>query len=175
MSFQVEVLMERDRPTGRHRLASPAFPAEVAKASRESRKVMRWPMMVAAGLVLLALTGTLAVLVILRPAASSAALLVCGALLLWRTLRPGKSYDSAMGWVNRFGIIAGVAGELLSLTLFRAGASPVPSWLWVATDALGVGGAIGLGVALASSTAVVVLTFLHASATFRQPESRGQH
>jgi hypothetical protein len=169
MSFPVEVLMERDRPTSRHRLASPAFPAEVAKASRESRKVMRWPMMIAAGLILLALTGTIAVLVLLRPMAAAAALVICGALLLFRTRHPGRSYDRSIGWVYRYGILGGIVGELASQTLFRTGPSLSPSWLWVATDALGVGGAIGLGVALASSASVVVLTFLRASASLRDP------
>jgi hypothetical protein len=173
MSTQVEALMERDQAAGRHRLAYPAVPAEVAKASQEARRAMRWPMMIAAGLVLLALTGTLAVLVVLRPGASSAALLVCGALLLWQIRRPGRSYDSATGWVYRFGILGGIAGELLSLTLLRAGANPIPSWLSIATDALGVGGAIGLGVALASSSTVVVLTFLYVTTSLRQPRAEG--
>lgn len=162
--------MERDEAAGRHRLAYPAFPAEVAKASQDARQAMRWPMMVTAGLVLLGLTGTLAVLVVLRPGAAAAALLVSGALLLFRTRRPGRSYDSAIGWVYRFGILGGIGGELLSQTLLPAGASPVQSWLWVATDALGVGGAIGLGVALASSAAVVVLTFIQATASMGQDQ-----
>lgn len=161
--------MDQDKSTSRHRLASPAFPAEVAKASQETRKAMRWPMMIAAGLILLALTGTIAVLVILRPPAAAAALVICGALLLFRTRRPGRSYDRSIGWVYRYGILGGIVGELASQTLFRAGAGPVHSWLWIATDALGVGGAIGLGVALASSASVVVLTFLHASAALRDP------
>lgn len=152
----------------RHRLAYPAFPAEVAKASRQVRKAMRWPMMATAGVVLLALTGTIAVLVAFRPAAAAAALLVCGLLLLFRTRHPGRSYDSSIGWVYRYGILGGIAGELVARTLL-VGASPIPSWLWVATDALGVGGAIGLGVALASSASVVVLTFLHAAASLRHP------
>ena len=169
MSSPVEALVERGESMDRHRLAYPAFPAEVAKASQEARKAMRWPMIVTAGGILVGLTGTVAVLVILRPMAAAAALVVCGALLLLRTRRPGKSYDASIGWVYRFGVIAGVAGELASQTLFRAGATPVPSWLWIATDALGVGGAIGLGVALASSSSVVVLTFLYASAARYRP------
>jgi hypothetical protein len=132
---------------------------------------MRWPMMIAAGLILLALTATTAVLVLLRPVAAGAALVLCGALLLFRTRHPGRSYDRSIGWVYRYGILGGIVGELASQTLFRAGADPVPSWLWAATDALGVGGAIGLGVALASSSSVVVLTFLHASASLRDPDS----
>ena len=130
---------------------------------------MRWPMVVTAGAVLLGLTGTIAVLVVLRPAAAAAALLVCTTLLLFRTRRPGRSYDSSIGWVYRYGILGGIAGELISRTLFHSGAGPIPSWLWLATDALGVGGAIGLGVALASSASVVVLTFLHATASLRHP------
>ena len=161
--------MEQDEAVVRHRLAYPAFPAAVAHASQQARKAMRWPMMVTAGLVLLALTGTVAILLILRPTAAAAALIVCGALLLFRTRRPGRSYDSSMGWVYRCGILGGIAGELAAQTLLKAGASPIPSWLSVATDALGVGGAIGLGVALASSASVVVLTFLHAAASLRQP------
>lgn len=159
--------MDRDKATSRHRLASPAFPAEVAKASRETRRAMRWPMMITAGLILLALTGTIAVLIVLRPTAAAAALVMCGALLLFRTRRPGQSYDRSIGWVYRYGILGGIVGEFSSQTLFRTGPSPVPTWLWVASDAFGVGGAIGLGVALASSASVVVLTFLHASASFR--------
>jgi len=169
MSSPVEVLMEQDEAVVRHRLAYPAFPAAVAHASQQARKAMRWPMMVTAGLILLALTGTVAILLILRPTAAAAALIVCGALLLFRTRRPGRSYDSSMGWVYRCGILGGIAGELAAQTLLKAGASPIPSWLSVATDALGVGGAIGLGVALASSASVVVLTFLHAAASLRQP------
>ena len=155
------------KATGRHRLAYPACPADVAGASREARRAMRWPMTIAAGMILLVLSGTVAVMVLLRPASAAAALIVCGALLLFRTRHPGRSYDHAIGWVYRYGILGGVAGEAIAQTIFRAGPSPVPSWLWVATDALGVGGAIGLGVALASSSAVVVLTFLFASASFR--------
>ena len=162
--------MEPETAAVRHRLAYPACPAEVAKASQDARKAMRWPMMVTAGMVLLALTGTLAVLIVLRPGAAAASLLVSGALLLLRTRRPGRSYDSAIGWVYRFGILGGVAGELVSQTILRAGVSPIPSWQWLATDALGVGGAIGLGVALASSAAMVVLTFIHATASFRQAQ-----
>jgi hypothetical protein len=168
MSSSVEVLAERGEAAVRHRLAYPAFPSEVAQASREARKTMRRPMMAAAGVLLLGLTGTLAVLVALRPASAAAALLVCVSLLLFRTRHPGRSYDSSIGWVYRYGILGGVAGELAARTVF-AGASPIPSWLWVATDALGVGGAIGLGVALASSASVVVLTFLYATASLRQP------
>jgi hypothetical protein len=168
-------MVQGEESVRRHPLAYPAFPSEVAKASQEARRAMRWPMMVTAGLVLLGLTGTLAVMIVLRPAASATALLVCGALLLLRTRRPGRSYDSAIGWVYRFGILGGVVGEVLANTVFRAGASPVPSWLWVATDALGVGGAIGLGVALASSAAVVVLTFLNAAASLRQPQAEPNH
>jgi hypothetical protein len=168
MMSQVDVLNERDALV-RHRLAYPAFPAEVANASRHARKAMRWPMMVTAALILLGLTATVAILVVLRPASAAAALIVCGGLLLFRTRHPGRSYDSSIGWVYRYGILAGFAGELAALTLFKAGASPIPSWLWVATDALGVGGAIGLGVALAASASVVVLTFLHAAASLRQP------
>jgi hypothetical protein len=175
MSTQVEPMVQGEESVRRHPLAYPARPAEVAKASEEARRAMRWPMMVTAGLVLLALTGTLAVLIVLRPEASSAALLVCGALLLFRTRRPGRSYDSSIGWVYRFGILGGIAGELLAQTIFRAGVSPVPSWPWLATDALGVGGAIGLGVALASSAAVVVLTFLNAAASLRQPQAEPNH
>lgn len=167
MSSQVEVLLERNEAPVRHRLAYPACPAEVAKASREARKAMRWPLILAGGLILLALTGSLAVLVILRPAAAASALLISGALLLFRTLRPGRSYDHAVGWVYRFGILAGIAGELASQAFFRVSPTPIPSWLAIATDALGIGGAIGLGVALASSSAVVVLTFMHASASLR--------
>ena len=173
MSSQVEVLLERNEAPSRHRLAYPAFPDEVAKASRETRKAMRWPLMVAGGLILLALTGTLAVLVILRPAAAASALIVSGALLLLRARRPRRSYDQAIGWVYRFGILAGIGGELASQTILRVGPTPFPSWPAIATDALGIGGAIGLGVALASSSAVVVLTFLHASASLRSTtESR---
>ena len=169
MSSPVEALIERGEAMDRHRLAYPAFPAEVAKASQEARKAMRWPMIVTASGVLLCLTGTVAILVVLRPMAAAVALAVCGALLLFRTRRPGKSYDASIGWVYRFGIVGGVAGELASQTLFRAGASPIPSWLWTATDALGVGGAIGLGVALASSASVVALTFLYAAAARYRP------
>jgi hypothetical protein len=172
MSPQVDALIEGEKATGRHRLAYPAFPAQVAQASQEARRAMRWPLMVAAGLVLLALTGTLAVLVVLRPGAAAAALLVSGALLLFRTRHPGRSYDSATGWVYRLGILGGASGELLSQISSRAGAHPVPSWLSIATDALGVGGAIGLGVALATSAAVVVLTFIHAAATFGKTGQR---
>jgi hypothetical protein len=128
---------------------------------------MRWPMTIVAGTILLALTATVAVLVLLRPAAAAASLIVCGVLLLHRARHPGRSYDHSIGWVYRSGILGGVAGEVVAQTVFRAGASPVPSWLWVASDALGVGGAIGLGVALASSSSVVVLAFLSASASFR--------
>jgi hypothetical protein len=167
MSAQAEILNKRDDAVARHRLAYPAFPAEVANASRQARKAMRWPMVATAMLILLGLTATIAVLVVLRPASAAAALIVSGGLLLFRTRRPGQSYDSSIGWVYRYGIIAGVAGELAAITLFKSGATPIPSWLWVATDALGVGGAIGLGVALAGSASVVVLTFLHAAATLR--------
>ena len=167
MSSQVDVLMERGEAPSRHRLAYPAFPTEVANASREVRRAMRWPMTVAAGMILLALTGTVAALVLLRPLAAAASLIVCGALLVFRSRHPGRSYDHSIGWVYRYGILGGIAGELSLQTIFRAGATPVPSWFGVATDALGVGGAIGLGVALASSSAVVVLTFLYASASFR--------
>ena len=167
MSSPVDVLPEREVATPRHRLAYPAFPAEVAKASRETRRAMRWPIMLTASFILLALTGTLAVLLLLRPASAATALLICGAALLFRTRHPGKSYDHAVGWVYRYGILAGIAGELASQTMFRAGGSPIPSSLMFATDALGVGGAIGLGVALASSASVVVLTFLQASASLR--------
>jgi hypothetical protein len=128
--------------------------------------------MMAAGLLLLALTGTLAVLILLRPGAAAAALVVSGALLLVRTLRPARSYDSAVGWVYRLGILGGAVGELLSQTLFGAGAHPVSSWLALAAGALGIGGAIGLGVALASSSTVVVLTFLHVTASFKGTADR---
>ena len=168
MSSSVDALAGRDETFVRHRLAYPAFPAEVAKASRQARKAMRWPMMATAGAILLALSGTIAVLVILRPAAAAAALLVCGILLLFRTRQPGRSYDSSIGWVYRYGILGGIAGELAARTLL-GGTSPIVSWLPIATDALGVGGAIGLGVALASSASVVVLTFLHATASLRHP------
>lgn len=172
MSPQVEALVEGEETAERHRLAYPAFPAQVAQASDDARRAMRWPLMLAAGLILLALTGTMAVLVVLRPGAAAGALLVCGMLLLLRTRRPGRSYDSSVGWVYRFGILAGVAGELMVQIFLRAGAHPVPSWLSIATDALGVGGAIGLGVALASSSAVVVLTFIHAAYTFKRAGGR---
>lgn len=161
-------MIERDDAVVRHRLAYPAFPAEVANASRRARKAMRWPMMATATLILLALTATVAILIVLRPASAAAALLVCGGLLLFRTRHPGRSYDSSIGWVYRYGILAGIAGELAALTLFKAGASPIPSWLWVATDALGVGGAIGLGVALAASASVVALAFLHAATSLHR-------
>ena len=149
------------RETTRHRLAFPAYPTEVVEAGRNARRAMRWPMMISAGLLLLALTATVAFLVIIRPTAAAGALLVTGALLLLRTWRPGRTYDSSVGWVYRFGILGGVSGELLAQTVLQVGASPVPSWPWLATDALGIGGAIGLGVALATSSAVLIVSFLH--------------
>jgi hypothetical protein len=125
-------------------------------------------MTLAAGVVLLALTGTLALLVVLRPASAAAALLVSAALLLFRTRRPGRSYDHSIGWVYRYGILGGIAGELASSILFPGAAGPIDSWLWTATGALGVGGAIGLGVALSASASMVVVTVLSAAASRRR-------
>ncbi len=159
MSLPLEQSVDGDVVV-RHRLAYPAFPAEVARASREARQAMRWPMVITAGLVLLALTATLAILMLVRPGAAAMALGLSGLLLLYRALRPGRSYDASTGWVYRSSILGGAAGELISQLTLASGTGSLPSWTWLATDALGIGGAIGLAIGVVSATAAFVIVFL---------------
>jgi hypothetical protein len=166
MPLQQAPLVGHPTAPTRNPIAYPAFPEEVAQASAEARKAMRWPTIVTAGVVLLGLTATLAGLIVLRPAAAAAALLVSGGLLLLRHRRPTRSYDSSMGWGYRMGIVAGILGQFLSRSLVEVSSAGDPGPMWRVVEAVGVGGAIGLAVALTSGAAVVVLTIFHVTAHF---------